>query len=130
MSAFGQDRERLYDRLNREGYAVTGPDGTTPVQLGDRIRAYQEAPDDRFDFWVKRDARRDGLSVSAEAVRGVAEEIARFIMARAQLRIEEGWPPDEILIDVGLRFAPEPPSPQHRGAEPMHRSTRLGDLHA
>jgi hypothetical protein len=130
MSAFGSDREDFYDEANRIGAEIADADGR-PVRLGDRLRIYQSIPDDEFDFWVRRpeDHRRDGLTISREAIDGVAREIATFVMARAQLRVDEGYPPDEILIGVKLQMSPEPASPQHHdGVEALHREGTLGKV--
>ncbi len=130
MSVFGEDRERLYDEMNRAGFDVEDSEGK-PLPAGERLRVYQSVADDQFDFWVRRPegVHRDGLTISREAIEGVSREIAMFIMARAQLRMDEGYPPDEILISVDLQLSPEPSSPQpHTGGDSLHRATRLGDL--
>lgn len=127
MSVFGEDRERFYADANAAGGAVAGPDGK-PMLLGDRLRAYQSIPEDAFQFWVQRGdgQQRDGKMISREAIEGVAQEIAVFVMARAQLRVDEGYPPDQIVLDVGLQFSPEPPSPQpHMDGDAYHRAGTL-----
>lgn len=130
MNAFGSDREQLYREANDAGAAIEDSEGNL-IGYGDRLRIYQSVPEDEFDFWVRRprEVHRDGCTISREAIDGVAREIAAFIMARAQLRVEEGYSPDEILIHVGLQLSPEPPSPQHvTGEDSLHRATTLRSL--
>lgn len=127
MAAPFGDRADLYAA---RGNLVTGPDGKTTFDLGERLRIYMESPADEFDFWLKREAARDGSTFSREAIDGVFEEVKRFFMARAMLRVEEGHPPDEAYIEIRLRFAPEPLSPQPYtdGEDAMHRATTLRGL--